>query len=70
MTRKTYIVDTSVLLQDPDCIEKFTDNNVVISMHSLDELDKMKRYTDELGKNARQVLRYIDHLPPRSSIAE
>jgi len=62
MTRKTYIVDTSVLLQDPDCIEKFTDNNVVISMHSLDELDKMKRYTDELGKNARQVLRYIDHL--------
>jgi PhoH-like ATPase len=62
MTRKTYIVDTSILLQDPDCIEKFTDNNVVISMHSLEELDKMKRYTDELGKNARQVLRYIDSL--------
>jgi PhoH-like ATPase len=62
MARKTYIVDTSILLQDPDCIEKFTDNNVVISMFSLEELDKMKRYTDELGKNARQVLRYIDSL--------
>ena len=62
MTRKTYIVDTTILLQDPDCIEKFTDNNVVVSMHSLEELDKMKRYTDELGKNARQVIRYIDSL--------
>ncbi len=62
MTRKTYIVDTSILLQDPDCIQKFTDNNVVISMFSLEELDRMKRYTDELGKNARQVLRYIDSL--------
>lgn len=62
MARKTYIVDTSILLQDPDCIEKFTDNNVVISMFSLEELDKMKRYTDELGKNARQILRYIDSL--------
>lgn len=62
MTRKTYIVDTSILLQDPDCIQKFTDNNVVVSMFSLEELDRMKRYTDELGKNARQVLRYIDSL--------
>ncbi len=62
MTRKTYVVDTSILLQDPDCIKKFTDNQVVISFYSLEELDKMKRYTDELGKNARQVLRYIDSL--------
>lgn len=62
MTRKTYVVDTSILLQDPDCIKKFTDNHVVISFYSLEELDKMKRYTDELGKNARQVLRYIDSL--------
>lgn len=62
MSRKTYIIDTSVLLQDPDCISKFTDNRVVISMASLEELDKMKRYTDELGKNARQVIRYIDAL--------
>lgn len=62
MKRKTYVLDTSILLQDPDCIQKFTDNNVVVSMYSLEELDKMKRYTDELGKNARQILRYIDSL--------
>ncbi|MEI8300655.1 MAG: PhoH family protein [Chlamydiota bacterium] len=62
MARKTYIVDTTILLQDPDCMQKFTDNNVVVSMFSLEELDRMKRYTDELGKNARQVLRYIDSL--------
>ena len=62
MVRKTYIVDTTILLQDPDCMQKFTDNNVVVSMFSLEELDRMKRYTDELGKNARQVLRYIDSL--------
>jgi len=62
MTRKTYVLDTSILLQDPDCIQKFTDNTVVLSMYSLEELDKMKRYTDELGKNARQILRYVDSL--------
>lgn len=62
MTKKTYLIDTSILLQDPYCMTHFTDNNVVIPMFALEELDKRKKFTDELGKNARHVLRYIDSL--------
>lgn len=63
--RKTYIIDTNVLLHDPDAIGKFKDNDVIIPMAVLEELDNMKRHSDELGKNARQVIRYIDSLKLR-----
>ncbi len=62
MTRKTFVIDTNVLLHDPDAIRKFKNNDVVIPLGVLEELDGMKRQSDELGKNARQVVRYIDSL--------
>lgn len=62
MTRKTFIIDTNVLLHDPDAIRKFKDNDVVIPLVVLEELDSLKRNLDELGKNSRHVIRYIDSL--------
>lgn len=62
MQRKTFILDTNVLLHDPDSMKKFRDNDVVIPFIVLEELDSMKRLSDELGKNARHVMRYIDSL--------
>jgi PhoH-like ATPase len=62
MSRKTFVIDTNVLLHDPDAILKFKDNDVVIPMSVLEELNGMKRLSDELGKNARFVLRFIDSL--------
>ena len=62
MARKTFVIDTNVLLHDPEAIERFVDNDVVICLAILEELDKMKHYTDELGKNARSVIRYIDSI--------
>ncbi len=62
MTRKTFVIDTNVLLHDPDAIGKFRENDVIIPLSVLEELDSMKRLSDELGKNARHVLRYIDSL--------
>lgn len=67
MTRKTFVIDTNVLLHDPDAIVKFRDNDVVIPMIVLEELDGMKRQGDELGKNARHVIRYIDGLKERNA---
>ncbi len=60
--RKTFVIDTNVLLYDPNAMEIFTNNDVVIPLVVLEELDEMKRHTDERGKNARQVMRYIDSL--------
>lgn len=62
MPRKTYVLDTNVLLHDPEAIERFIENDVVIPLTVLEELDKMKHFSDELGKNARFVIRYIDEI--------
>lgn len=57
MSRKTFVIDTNVLLHDPDAFLAFGDNDVVIPLTVLEELDAMKRFRDELAKNARMVLR-------------
>lgn len=62
MTRKTFVIDTNVLLYDPKAIENFKQNDIVIPLGVLEELDGMKKQADELGKNARQVVRFIDSL--------
>lgn len=60
--KKNYILDTCVLLQDPDSIFKFEDNNVIIPIGVIEELDNFKTKQSELGKNARQVSRYLDEI--------
>ncbi|EKE02399.1 MAG: hypothetical protein ACD_20C00393G0001, partial [uncultured bacterium] len=62
MIRKTFVIDTNVLLYDPSAIKKFQNNDVIIPLLVLEELDALKRKSDELGKNAREVIRYIDSL--------
>lgn len=62
MPRKSFVIDTNVLLHDPEAIKRFKDNDVIIPLVVLEELDSMKRLSDELGKNARYVMRYIDSL--------
>lgn len=62
VSHKTFVLDTSVLVYDPKSIQKFKDNDVVIPLSVLEELDSLKRASDEVGKNAREVIRYIDSL--------
>ena len=62
VSRKTFVIDTNVLIHDPASIKKFKDNDVVIPLIVLEELDGLKRYSDEVGKNAREAIRYIDSL--------
>lgn len=64
---KTFVIDTNVLLHDPDAISKFTNNIVVIPLVVLEELDALKRQSDELGKNARHIMRYINGLKQKKN---
>ncbi|KEZ49940.1 PhoH family protein [Metabacillus indicus] len=59
---KIYVLDTNVLLQDPNSIFSFEDNEVVIPAVVLEEVDSKKRYMDEIGRNARHVSKLIDSL--------
>jgi len=60
--RKTFIVDTSVLLYDKEAIHSFPRNDVVIPLVVLDELDRFKDKKGLVGENARYVNRYLDEL--------
>lgn len=59
---KNYILDTNVLLQDPEAIYNFEDNTVIIPIGVIEELDKFKKDNNELGRNARQISRHLDEL--------
>jgi PhoH-like ATPase len=58
--RKTFIIDTSVLVYDPNSFTSFIGNDVVIPITVLDELDKIKKFANEVGKNARIAIRNLD----------
>ncbi len=60
--KKTFVLDTNVLLHNCDSIEAFKDNIVVIPMAVIEELDRFKKESNELGRNARHVIRRIDEL--------
>jgi PhoH-like ATPase len=67
---KTFILDTNVLLHNPQAMMSFGDNHVIIPIAALEELDKFKKVNDERGKHARQVTRFIDGLRTKGSIAQ
>ncbi|TMV46694.1 PhoH family protein [Paenibacillus mesophilus] len=60
--KKVYVLDTNVLLQDPNAVFAFEDNEVIIPAVVLEEIDAKKRNADELGRNARTVSRLLDGL--------
>jgi len=66
--RKTFIVDTSVLLYDKCSIHSFPGNDVVIPLIVLDELDRFKDKPGLLGEYARYVNRYLDDLRKEGSL--
>ena len=65
---KTFVLDTNVLLHDPKSLEVFSTNEVVIPLAVLDELDNAKTRFDEVGRNARAVVRSLDRLRGMGSL--
>ena len=62
---KTFVLDTNVLLHDPQSIFKFEDNNLAIPVEVLEELDAIKgEQSTERGRNARRVHRILQTLLP------
>ena len=71
MAKKTYVLDTSALLTDSDCINtSFANNDVLIPLKVLEELDKHKKRQDLVGANSRSVIRLLDSLRAKGSLYE
>jgi PhoH-like ATPase len=60
-TERVYVLDTSVLLSDPQALFRFAEHAVVIPVVVISELEK-KRHDPEIGYFARQALRILDDL--------
>ena len=60
-SRRTFVLDTSVLLSDPRALVRFDEHDVVIPVVVVTELEA-KRSHPELGYFARQALRLMDEL--------
>ncbi|MBU0483965.1 MAG: PhoH family protein [Proteobacteria bacterium] len=68
--QKYFVLDTNVLLHNSDSIMSFADNVVVVPMSVIEELDRFKSHNDELGRNARQVIRQLDQLRKEGSLRD
>ena len=68
--KKIFVLDTNVLLHNASAVESFADNEVVLPMEVIEELDRFKAHNDELGRNARHVIRRLDALRQQGRLAE
>ena len=59
---KTFVLDTSVILHDPNSIFSFEGSRVVVPLTVIEELDTFKRSNDERGRSARYISRKLDEL--------
>lgn len=62
MAKKTFILDTNILLSDPEAIFSFQNNNIVLPLIVCEELDRHKDRQDEVGRNARETVRKLAEL--------
>ncbi|HSG79313.1 MAG TPA: PhoH family protein [Acidimicrobiia bacterium] len=58
--RKTYVLDTCVLLADPTALLRFEEHHVVVPLVVVEELDRKKTRMDEVGTNARRTIRLLE----------
>ncbi len=67
---KYFVLDTNVLLHNPAALFMFDDNQVVIPFAVLEELDKFKKQNDDVGRNAREVIRHLDRLRAKGTLSD
>ncbi|KKN74490.1 hypothetical protein LCGC14_0390070 [marine sediment metagenome] len=67
---KLYVLDTSVIISNPYCINGFPNENIVIPASVLNELDKIKTHSGDTGRNARVFIRLLDELSDKGDISK
>jgi PhoH-like ATPase len=67
---KKFVIDTSVLLYDVDCLYKFEDNEVIIPSIVYEEINKFKEENSERGYSARQISNIFDELSQSKPLKE
>jgi PhoH-like ATPase len=68
--KKTFVLDTNVLLHDPECLFRFQENDVVVPIAVIEEIDRFKKELTEVGRSARHVSRHLDALREQGRLTE
>lgn len=66
--RKILVVDTSIFTYDAFALKSFKDSHIIIPITVVEELDKVKKLSNEHGKNARVAIRYLDEISKNGEI--
>ena len=69
-TSRVFVLDTNVILHDPNAILSFKGVVVAIPFIVLEELDKFKKENNEKGRNAREAIRLLDDLRKKGHLSE
>lgn len=69
-SRKVFVIDTNVLVHKSDAILSFKQSDVVIPVWVLEELDKLKSFSDERGRSARHAVRFLDEVCSHGDISK
>lgn len=70
MSKKTYVLDTSVFLTDATAITRYGTNDIVIPQKVLEEIDRFKKHQNGVGHNSRKIIRTLDELRSKGSLYE
>ena len=68
--RHIFVLDTNVLLFDPNALRVFDEHDLMIPITVIEEIDNFKKHLNEVGRNARMVSRQLDDLRKEDSLAE
>ena len=67
--KKVFVLDTNVLLHDPNSILHFQEHDVVLPIVVIEEMDHFKKDQTEVGRNARTVSRMLDRMRTTGSLS-
>ena len=70
MSKKVVVLDTNVLLHDPEAPSSFGSDRIVLPIQVVEEIDRFKRDPSEKGRNSRRVARLLDGLRQRGNLAD
>lgn len=60
--KKIFVLDTNVLMHDPNALFKFQEHDLYLPMTVIEELDNGKNGQTETARNVRQITRFLDEL--------
>jgi PhoH-like ATPase len=70
MTKKLFVLDTSVIIYDYDAIKNFDEHDIAIPITVLEELDNFKKGNDTKNFSAREFSRYLDNASGKKSLQD